>query len=198
MRFIVLISILLASCGSTKRSTSISSVTLTDTVVHQQQKATDSTASQFRYLIERDSAVGISAKEVKDSLPSEHQNVRNSKGRKVPVHKEKTVNGLKAWINIDTSDNITYGASSDSMTLLVKGLIRERDSVVQRNRQFRFIDNVTKTSQTSNSSSSTTKTKTPALQWMLENSYWILPVLFVIFLVIRAVILSRNPFNKLK
>jgi len=183
--FIYISFIILALCSCTaSRKTSFTSITeRKDSLVSQSQ---DSNASQFTHFTERvkeDSTVGIAPKAVDDSLLSAVLNFHRE--AKIPVYKEKTVNGLKAWVAIDTSGNLRYGASADSFTLVVKGLIREKDSIsyiaAAYKKQIDFRNAVVSTA----TDKEVVKEKQTVGGWLLSNVWWIAIVMFIVVMVVK-------------
>lgn len=173
----IILSILLASCGATRKATTSHSFVKDSTAVHQVTTGNEQYATKTRE--EKDSTLGISGKQVTDSVPSALINVGFDTSttlsarsltipvfKKIPIYKEKTVNGLKAWVLIDTNGTVHYGAKSDSFTIVVKGLIRERDSFRGLVYRDNFIKQVVKTEKVD----SKTVVKEP---WLICNWYWV-------------------------
>lgn len=174
---------LLASCTAAKRTTSVS---VTETTRSDSQ-VVDRAVKYTSERIERDTVLTIAYREVRDTVEYWHIDAGKHAGK--PVYREKTSNGLKAWVNIDGSGNVSFGASSDSFNVVVKGLIRERDSFKGLYRQQHFIHNTVHAS----SLTETQKTKQTFAGWALNNIYWIVPALIVLYL-IYSFIAKKFPF----
>lgn len=182
--YISLLLLSLASCTASKKSISTESTVKTDSF-RQVVSLKDTNASNVtRTRTEKDSAIGIAARSVSDSIAKDDQEVVSARtGRKKSVYKETRQNGLTAWVAIDTNGNIRFGANSDSFTLIVKGLIRERDSFSALYRQQQLINRVAGHTTTIDRVSETVKTKRTVWGWILDNSSWLLPiVVLVVFL----------------
>lgn len=177
---------LLLSCTTTKQTSQVNTATNKETYgfLSSQQLAglTSLSAKETK-----DSVIGIAPKFVADTLnQGDAEITKTSSGKKRPVHKQKSENGLTAWIDIDTNGNIHYGANSDSIILVVKSLIRQRDSVSQKLMERIRSDTGSKTDSSYVSNKAVTKQKTNALQWFLNNVYWLAPVIVLIFILIKA------------
>lgn len=183
--YIFLFLALASACTSVKKS--MSNHTFLD------NKKTDSTfneqmseAAHIKSIEQKDTAVGIPAKSVSGSLSHDDAQVKSAvTGRKMPVYHSKRENGLEAWVAIDTNGNINYGANADSMTILIKGLTYERDSFwgLYKSAQLRQVFKAKDS--TDVRESKTLVEKRSFLQWMLNNAYWVLPVLFLIYWLIK-------------
>jgi hypothetical protein len=161
--YLLIAALCLLSCG-TLRKTTVSNIRHEE-VDTTAQEATDS--QEHSHSSEtKDSTIGLSAKSVQDSVGSVLTELAIN-AKKTPIYKERTINGLKAWVLIDTSGKIHFGANCDSITLVVKGIIRERDSFKGLYHKETFERTVI------NDESSVTKTivKEP---WWIANWYWIL------------------------
>lgn len=147
MKNIFIIAVIaLASCTTTRKTSESQTVhTESERLLDHQESAIGNTIISET----RDSAIGVQARQVHDSISNKLLQVAipytaHKSATKEPVYKEKTVNGLKAWISIDTSGNIKYGASSDSFALLVRKLQSQRDSIYSQVRNAQFIETITK------------------------------------------------------
>ena len=183
--YLIILSILLVSCGATRKATTSHSFVKDSTAVHQVTTGNEQYATKSRE--EKDSTLGISGKQVTDSVPpvliqlaigSKPTRLNETSQVKTPIYKEKTVNGLKAWVFIDTSGAIHYGAKSDSFTIVVKGLIRERDSFRGLVHRDDFIKQVVNTEKVD----SKTVVKEP---WWIAYWYWILAVVLVALFILN-------------
>lgn len=197
MKLILYISLIasFASCKTAKTTASVATG-----VKHEQRDSThsdNSSALGYNRMTEKtDTPVGIPAKEVKDNIPADETKMNSAvTGKPKPVFKSKTDKGLTAWVAIDTNGNIAYGAKSDSLTILVKGLIRERDSVwgLYKSEQFRQIFQ----SKDSTAVSRTEKVlqKRSWTQWGLENIYWLLPLVWLIIVVLKNILKGWIPLR---
>lgn len=168
----LLLLLLATSCRTVKKA-----------AYHSTERAdTTREVSQVRTVRERevrDSLIPIPARAVVDTIAAEDASVLSATtGRKRPVRHHKTDNGLTAWIALDTMGKITYGANADSFVLVVKGLIRERDSL-----QASHAKEQRAKVQVQDKKETLVERRTFA-DWVLKNVYWILPLLlFVLYLI---------------
>ncbi|MFN4249062.1 MAG: hypothetical protein ACK4EY_15145 [Flavipsychrobacter sp.] len=125
----ILLLLMLIACDTTKKSVTSTAVS-SDTLVQQATQQSDISHGRNTYKEKTDTAVGIAAQAVEGSIKKQDTEIPRTKdGKAVPRHFEKKVNGLSAWVDIDTNGNVKYGAKSDSLTLVIKGLTRSYDSL---------------------------------------------------------------------
>lgn len=124
--------LLLVACGTSKKTSSEKQYKSQDTAATQVAQHTADSSGRSSVQVIRDSAIGIQGKKVEDSISKEDTEIPvTPKGKKVPRHFAKKENGLTAWVVIDTNGNVRYGAESDSLTLVVKNLVRQSDSLTR-------------------------------------------------------------------
>lgn len=124
--------LLLQACATQKKTERHDSVT-NDTLVQQaRQHATSITEQQTEREV-KDTAVGVAGKKVRDTIPEDGLEPAITKtGKKVPRSYSKKENGLTAWVKVDTNGQVTYGATADSMTIVIAGLVREQKYMSHR------------------------------------------------------------------
>lgn len=105
---------------------SFDSTAISNTDVHKEVEITN-------HRTERDSVFGIPAKNVADSINKKDLELPRTKtGTAVPRRFEKKEDGVRAWAVIDTNGNLLYGCDVDSITFVVKNLIRENNTIRSR------------------------------------------------------------------
>lgn len=130
--YILFLVVALIGCSTSRKSTN-TSVANSDSVETKEDQSTKETRDREKETTTRDSLFGIPEKAVEDSMSKEEQETpRTKSGVARPVYKENTKDGLTAWILIDTTGNIKFGAKSDSITLLVRNLVREKEIISER------------------------------------------------------------------
>lgn len=140
--YIFLLLLLLSACKTTKRVTASYVEKSHDSVAMQATQQADTSKARYSYKKETDTAIGIKGKKLEGNISKEETELpRTSKGKAVPRHFEKKEDGLAVWVHIDTLGNIKYGASSDSLTLVIKNLVYSYDSLASRqsNNQKQYI-----------------------------------------------------------
>lgn len=137
----------------------------------------------------RDSLISVPARAVQDTIAAEAVSVRSATtGRKHPVYYQKTDKGLTAWIAVDTMGTITYGATADSFVLIVKGLIRERDSL-QASISKQQLAKV----QVRDNTETIVERRTFA-DWLLKNFWWVGGILLALGYLIKLILKTKLPF----
>lgn len=130
--YILFLIVALMGCTTSRKSTN-TNVANNDSIVTNTAQHSNESNTREKETVTNDSLIGVPEKTVDDSLSREEQEIpRTKKGVAKPVYKENTKDGLTAWILIDTSGNIKFGAKSDSFNLLVRNLVREREIIKQR------------------------------------------------------------------
>lgn len=143
MRYIAHISLITlfvisVGCNTTKKSVqstevNIDSVAKVDSVAKAAETKVSGSNDTFRSRTERDTAVGIGAKSVKDSVQAKDMELARTKdGKAVPRKWGKMENGVWLYAMLDTFGNLTYGCDVDSITLVIKGLIRDSINIHNR------------------------------------------------------------------
>lgn len=137
----------------------------------------------------RDSLISVPARAVQDTIAAEAVSVRSATtGRKRPVQYQKTDKGLTAWVAVDTMGNITYGASADSFVMVVKGLIREVDSL-----QAIYLKQQLTKSEVRDNTETIVERRTFA-DWLLKNFWWVGGILLGLGYLIKLFLKSKIPF----
>lgn len=125
---VLLAQAILASCGTVKRSSYHKETVQDSASVHSHVQTKDRN-EHTRETVVRDTAIGIKARSVEGAVRAEDAApVRNAAGAARPQRYEQHSEGLTAWIAIDTNGSLRYGCKADSLTIVVQGLIREKES----------------------------------------------------------------------
>lgn len=121
--------LLITSCGTTKKVSTTHTVTTKDSVSKEVVQAKADSTNRKTVIKVEDTAIGVAPVAVADSLPKEQlEPPRNKAGKAQKQRFQKKEKGLTAFVEIDTSGNIKYGATADSQTLFIKGLVSVYDS----------------------------------------------------------------------
>lgn len=133
--FFISLSLLLftSACNTSRKASQSTSVATRDTVDQRNDLNVKQDNSQVKETTKTDSTIGISPKSVEGFLPADDQKLTSANtGKRKPVYKEERKDGVTAWIAIDTNDNIRFGAKTDSITLVIKNLIREKETITRK------------------------------------------------------------------
>lgn len=165
-----------------------------DSVTSAAVKSDSNNIFQSHTSIEKDTTIGYSGKKVLDTLtPDEQEIPKNRNGKKRPVHKEKKVNGLTVWADIDTNGVLYIGASSDSLTFTIKGLIRKNDSLSRVNSQLEYRAKASTHRESQEESLYERINRKGVLLWLLQNLYWIAIIIAAVYLLLSLLKKSFNP-----
>lgn len=132
----ILLALTITSCHSTKSVTESTVTTKDSTATHKDNrvKTQDSTAFVKHTA---DSVIGLKARYVDSIFKPEDLKPAIVDGKKVGRYHRFEGDGITGSIRVDTSGNVTVDCKSDSLTLVIKNLVKEllyigkeRDSVV--------------------------------------------------------------------
>jgi hypothetical protein len=127
--YISLTLLVLTACTTTKKSSSTNTVSA-DTVLQQAVSQQQQTNTRHTNEVRKDSTIGIAGQTVDDTIAAEDTEVPRTKdGKAVPRHFSKKENGLSIWVTIFEDGRIAYGATSDSLTLVIRNLTYKTDSL---------------------------------------------------------------------
>lgn len=130
---ILFTALVFASCSSTKKTLSRDEKR-TDSATTQKETVVNTSSDRVRERVEKDSVIGLRKRSVEDSVDKADLEIpKTSTGKSVPRLFEKYEDGVRAYAVIDTNGNLRYGCDVDSITLVVRSLIRDS---ISTHRQF--------------------------------------------------------------
>lgn len=130
---VIFLSLIATACNTSRQASHSTVVTTGDTVEQRETNDVKEATSREKETVKTDSTFGISPKTVSDSLqPDEQEITRTNNGKARPVYKEKREDWLTVWVAIDTNGTLRYGAKTDSITLVVQNLVREKEVITQK------------------------------------------------------------------
>lgn len=128
------------------------------------RQAVMKTAAKERYT--RDTVIIFAKRSLADSAPQ-------AEATKPGFYREKTQNGLKAWVKNDAG-TMTFGCNVDSFQVVVQNLIYERDSIYAAYHKEQIKTQLT------HHEKATVKEHRTLGGWLMNNVYWILPLLILV------------------
>lgn len=132
--YISLLAIVLIPVGCKTTQKSVQSTDIVrDTLEAVQESRASRSTDTSRHTMVTDTTVGIKAKSLADTVEAAEMELPRTKdGKAVARHWQKYQDGVRVYASLDTNGNLTYGCDVDSLTLVIKGLIRESVNIQGR------------------------------------------------------------------
>lgn len=168
----ILFIIAIAGCKTTSTVSSTLHNSTDSTEIHVQQ-VNNKTANNYRHTTEKDSAVGLPAANVGLHLmPDDLQPATTVNGVKVPRYYFADSATLHGSVVVNPDGSIDVRCKSDSLTLVIKSLIRDSIYQAQTNDSLRT-QLITKKQTTTDKSDTKTVTKQGGFWGFLDKLKWI-------------------------
>lgn len=120
--------LLLSSCHTTRKTEYVKEVQK-DTTATTNTNNVKSDKEHIKETVKKDSVITIPHKAVNDSIePGGLDEAKTEKGERVKRSYQKSENGLRAFVTIDTNGRIYYGCEADSLKVVLTNMV----SIVER------------------------------------------------------------------